>query len=500
MTTIDRRAGSVVDRQLLTAPPRTRGAHPLALAALGLVAAGACSRSASSPSAISNASDGVTQAVLGTAQSFAVLGGSTVTNTGATIVDGNLGVSPGLAVTGFPPGLVSGGPIHAGDAVAAQAQDDTTTAYTTLAGEAVTVDLTGKDLGGMTLVSGVYHFSSSAQLTGTLSLDAQGDPNAVFVFQVGSTLTTASDSSVAVLNGAKDCNIFWQVGSSATLGTTTAFKGNVLALASITLNTGATVSGRALARSAAVTMDANEVSILACAASFDAGVDTGVGADSDSASTSDTGPETSSVGGSDSGFQGDSSAGSDSSGSSADGSSGTEAGVNESGSDASEAGGLLCCGGVLCGTSCTNLSGDDANCGSCGNVCAKDESCVGGVCQACSPVCGGVCTDLGSDHAHCGSCGHACLASQTCTNGVCVTCSTLCAGACADLVWDELNCGACGNACLVSEVCFNGICKACSTLCAGACTDLTTDQRNCGSCGNACAPGDSCVGGACVCQ
>jgi hypothetical protein len=523
MKTIHRCASDIVDAHaLVSSRARARVVPPLALAALGLVAAGACGKSAP---AIPQTGDAMTLTLLGTAQRFAVLGGSTVTNTGATTVDGNLGVAPGLAVTGFPPGLVTDGSIHAGDAVALQAQHDTITAYNALAGEAVTVDLTGQDLGGMTLVAGVYHFSSSAQLTGALSLDAQGDPNAVFVFQIGSTLTTASESSVVVLNGATDCNVFWQVGSSATLGTTTAFKGSLLALTSITLNTGAKVIGRALARNAAVTMDANDVSMSTCAASSDAGMGEGIVPDNDSASASDTSPETSSGGDSASAFNGDSSVGSDSGGSSSDsgsdsggsssgadassdssssssgGGSVPEAGVTiESGTDASEAGESLCCGGVLCGTSCTNLSGDNSNCGSCGNVCASDQSCIGGECQACSPVCGEVCTDFSSDHANCGSCGNACLASETCTNGVCAVCSTLCAGACADLAWDEPNCGSCGNACLVSEVCFNGVCQTCSTLCAGACTDLTTDQRNCGSCGNACAPGDSCVSSACVCQ
>jgi hypothetical protein len=222
------------------------------------------------------------QTVLGTAQSFAVLGASTVTNTGATTVGGNLGVDPGLAVTGFPPGLVAGGTIHAGDAVAHQAQSDTTTAYIALAGEALTVDLTGQDLGGKTLAPGVYRYSSSAQLTGSLTLNAEGNPKAVFVFQIGSTLTTASNSSVLVINGAQDCNIFWQVGSSATLGTTTAFKGNILALTSVTLNTGATVSGRTLARNGAVTMDANHVSILSCAAFADAGIEAASGSGSGS--------------------------------------------------------------------------------------------------------------------------------------------------------------------------------------------------------------------------
>jgi type VI secretion system secreted protein VgrG len=177
--------------------------------------------------------------VLGTAQSFAVLGGSTVTNTNATTLNGDLGVSPGLAITGFPPGIVIGGVVHAGDAVALQAQTDVTAAYGVLASQACDVDLTGKDLGGLTLTPGVYCFSSSAQLTGALVLDAGGRADAVFVFQTVSTLITASNSSVAVINGGGACGVFWQVGSSATLGTGTAFVGSVLALTSITLATGA---------------------------------------------------------------------------------------------------------------------------------------------------------------------------------------------------------------------------------------------------------------------
>jgi uncharacterized repeat protein (TIGR01451 family) len=202
---------------------------------------------------------------LGPAQSFAILGGSTVTNTGPSIITGDLGVNPGTAVTGFPPGIVIGGTIHAADAVALSAQGGTTTAYNNLAGQACNFNLTGQDLGGLTLVPGVYCFSTSAQLTGVLTLDAGGDPNAVWVFQIGSTLTTASNSSVLVINGGQQCNVYWQVGSSATLGTTTSFIGNILAFTSITLDTGANVFGRALARNGAATLDSNDVSISVCA-------------------------------------------------------------------------------------------------------------------------------------------------------------------------------------------------------------------------------------------
>ncbi len=209
-----------------------------------------------------------TAPTLGTAVSFVALGGSTVTNTGPSTINGDLGVWPALGVIGFPPGVVTAPyTIHAGDAVAQQAQSDVTTAYDVLAGAAVDVDLTGQDLGGLTLNPGVYSFSSSAQLTGMLTLDALGDPNAVFIFKIGSALTTASASSVAVINGGSGCNVFWQVGSSATLGTTTSFQGNILALTSITLNTGATIiPGRALARNGALTLDTNTINGSACIA------------------------------------------------------------------------------------------------------------------------------------------------------------------------------------------------------------------------------------------
>ena len=203
---------------------------------------------------------------LGALQSFGVLASSTVTNTGSSVVTGDLGVSPGSAVIGFPPGLVVSGTIHAADAVALAAQNALTTAYNVVASQACTQDLTGQDLGGKTLTAGVYCFSSSAQLTGILTLNAQGNANAVFIFKMGSTLTTASASSVVMSSGGLAGNVFWQVGSSATLGTTTSFAGNILALASITVTTGAHVTGRTLARTGAVTLDTNAVSATTCGA------------------------------------------------------------------------------------------------------------------------------------------------------------------------------------------------------------------------------------------
>jgi hypothetical protein len=163
---------------------------------------------------------------LGTAASFGVLAGSTVTNTNTpTIITGNVGVSPGSAVTGFPPGIVLGGTIHAADAVALQAQSDDTIAYLNLAGRPVTQDLTGQNLGGKTLTAGVYGYTSSAQLTGTLTLDGQGNPNSVFIIKIASGLTTASSSRILLINGAQGGNVFFQVGASAVLGTGTSFTG-----------------------------------------------------------------------------------------------------------------------------------------------------------------------------------------------------------------------------------------------------------------------------------
>ncbi len=196
---------------------------------------------------------------LASAQTFAVLGASTVTNTGPTIITGDLGVSPGTAVTGFPPGTVTGGIIHAGDATAATAEADAHTAYAALVAEPCGTNLTGKTLGtspgAVTLSPGVYCFNSSAQLTGTLTLNGSG----VYVFQMGSTLTTASNSSVVLANGATGGNVFWQVGSSATLGTNTVFAGSILALISDTVTTGTSVCGRVFALTGAVTQDSNAI-------------------------------------------------------------------------------------------------------------------------------------------------------------------------------------------------------------------------------------------------
>ena len=250
-----------------------RGAIPVLMAAVALANTGCGSKfseppatSPTGPRAPASGDDGQVRAMatappLGAAGPFAVLGGSTVTNTGPTVVNGDLGVSPGSAVVGFPPGTVTG-TIHAADAVALAAQNSIITAFNALASQPCDVNLTGQDLGGMTLIPGAYCFSTSAQLTGTLTLDGQGNPGAVWVFQIGSTLTTASGSRVAFINAGQPCGTFWQVGSSATLGTTTDFSGNILALASITLNTGATSAGGLFARTGAVTLDSNNVSVV----------------------------------------------------------------------------------------------------------------------------------------------------------------------------------------------------------------------------------------------
>jgi uncharacterized repeat protein (TIGR01451 family) len=195
---------------------------------------------------------------LGTAANFAVLAGSTVTNTGPTTINGDLGLSPGTSVTGFPPGRVNGA-LHVADSVAVQAKADLTAAYNNAAARPVTATVP-VELGGTTLTPGVYHSAAGTfGITGTLTLDAQGDPNAVFIFQAASTLITAASSNVTLINGAQASNVFWVVGSSATLGTNSTLRGTVMALASITVTTGTSIDGRALARNGAVTLDTNTV-------------------------------------------------------------------------------------------------------------------------------------------------------------------------------------------------------------------------------------------------
>ena len=196
---------------------------------------------------------------LGGAGAFAVLAGSTVTSTGATALTGDLGVSPGSAVTGFPPGTLTGA-THAGDATSATGMADLTIAYNDAAGRTLGPVTVAGNLGGLTLPPGLYKSTSSLAISsGDLTLDAQGDANAVFIFQMASTLTTTAGRAVILSGGAKSTNVYWQVGTSATLGTTTTFKGTIMADQSISLNTGATLEGRALARIGAVTLEGNAV-------------------------------------------------------------------------------------------------------------------------------------------------------------------------------------------------------------------------------------------------
>lgn len=218
---------------------------------------------------LASSAQAATAVGLGTADSYALLAGSGVTNTGPSVINGDLGSSPTPAVTGFggaPNGTVNGS-THQADAAAGQAQADLTTAYDNAAGQGPANTL-ATELGGQTLTPGVYNSQSGTfGITGALTLNAKGDPSAVFIFQTASTLISASASQVNLINGAQPCNLFWKVGSSATLGTSSAFAGNILALQSISLNNGVAVSGRLLARNGAVTLINDTVTRAACTTS-----------------------------------------------------------------------------------------------------------------------------------------------------------------------------------------------------------------------------------------
>ncbi|MBC7542729.1 MAG: DUF3494 domain-containing protein [Candidatus Sericytochromatia bacterium] len=196
---------------------------------------------------------------LKSAANFAILAGSTVTNTGPTKVQGHLGLSPGSAVTGFPSGvMVPPSSIHISNATVDQAKIDLTAAFKDAANRSGGTSIAG-EIGGLTLIPGVYSASSSVKLTGTLTLNGNGCADAVWIFQIPTTLTTASRSKIVLINGAKAANVFWMVGSSATLGTYAIFKGDIMAAKSITVTTGVDVEGRVLAQNAAVTLDTDNI-------------------------------------------------------------------------------------------------------------------------------------------------------------------------------------------------------------------------------------------------
>jgi hypothetical protein len=220
------------------------------------------------PTALGSSADAAIVATvpLATTEDYSVLAGTTVTNTGPSVLAGSLGVSPGSAVVGFPPGIVlPPATVQAASGPAATAQADLTIAYDNAAGRPLNAEVPA-DLAGLTLQGGVYGATANGPLglTGTVTLDGAGDPSSVFIFQTGSTLITGSGSTVALINGAQECNVFWQIGSSATIGTSSTFRGNLLALTSITVQTGTTVAGRALARGGAVTLDTNVFTLPSC--------------------------------------------------------------------------------------------------------------------------------------------------------------------------------------------------------------------------------------------
>lgn len=241
--------------RLLPSVLRTAHARAATLVLAGLVAVCALAVSAATAA---------TAVDLGTANSFAVLAGAGITNTGPTTVGGDIGTFPTTSITGTAT-LTVNGVNHGGDAVTQQAKSDLVAAYDAAAAQGPQVAIVG-DLGGQTLTPGVYTSGSSIGLTGVVTLNGGGDANAVFVFQAGSSLTTASTSEVALVNGAQSCNVFWQVGSSATLGSGSTFRGTILALTDITVTTGVTVDGRVLARNGAVTLDTDTITRPTCTA------------------------------------------------------------------------------------------------------------------------------------------------------------------------------------------------------------------------------------------
>jgi hypothetical protein len=231
----------------------------MSAAAFLMVSLAACGAMSSTSSSLTTTT--ASPPSLGAAASFAVLGASTVTCTGASAITGDVGVSPGTGITGFNPPCTISGALHPGDALAAQAHADLGTAYGALAAAVCEHNLTGQDLGGQTLDPGVYCFDTTVGVTGALTLDGGGDASASWIFQVGTAITTATNASVVMAGGGKPGNVFWKVGSSATIGTATAFQGNLLAYATVTLVSGSSVVGRALALNAAVTLDNNSVSL-----------------------------------------------------------------------------------------------------------------------------------------------------------------------------------------------------------------------------------------------
>ncbi|HUW78509.1 MAG TPA: ice-binding family protein [Candidatus Nanopelagicaceae bacterium] len=228
----------------------------MAVASVGLTATGLMLSLAGGSQAA------VTPITLGSADGFAVLAGAGITNTGPTTITGDIGTFPTTTIVGFS-SITQSGTNHAGDAVTQGAKDALVTAYNAAVAESPTTTISG-DLGGRTLLAGAYSSATSLGLTGTLTLDGAGDSGSIFVFQAGSTLTTASASNISLINGAQSCNVFWQMGSSITLGTNSTFRGTLLAQQSITLTTGVNVDGSVLALNGAVTLDSNHITKPTC--------------------------------------------------------------------------------------------------------------------------------------------------------------------------------------------------------------------------------------------